>query len=108
MDRLRRCQPPVIGRLEADNVIFDPRTVLEDQDQELIAAIRIVTRKLLKRIFHDMKTDLDALMQEKDLDAILITGPAQHNPAMVYMTGGGHVSSADLIKRRGHAARAVL
>ena len=49
-----------------------------------------------------MKTDLDALMLEKDLDAILITGPAQHNPAMVYMTGGGHVSSADLIKRRGH------
>ncbi len=41
MDRLRRCQPPVIGRLDADNVIFDPRTVLEDQDQELIAAISI-------------------------------------------------------------------
>ncbi len=48
-----------------------------------------------------MKTDLDRLMQENNLDAILITGPAQHNPAMVYMTGGGHVSSADLIKRRG-------
>ena len=55
-----------------------------------------------------MKTDLDALMQENDLDAILITGPAQHNPAMVYMTGGGHVSNADLIKRRGQAAGAVL
>jgi Xaa-Pro aminopeptidase len=50
-----------------------------------------------------MKTDLDILMLERDLDAILITGPAQHNPAMVYMTGGGHVSSADLIKRRGQA-----
>jgi Xaa-Pro aminopeptidase len=50
-----------------------------------------------------MKTDLDALMQETDLDAILITGPALHNPAMVYMTGGGHVSSADLIKKRGEA-----
>ncbi len=49
-----------------------------------------------------MKTDLDALMQENNLDTILITGPAQHNPAMVYMTGGGHVSSADLIKKRGH------
>ena len=48
-----------------------------------------------------MKTDLDALMLEKGLDAILITGPAQHNPGMVYMTGGGHVSSADLIKKRG-------
>jgi Xaa-Pro aminopeptidase len=50
-----------------------------------------------------MKSDLDTLMQEKDLDAILITGATQHNPAMVYMTGGGHVSSADLIKRRGQA-----
>jgi Xaa-Pro aminopeptidase len=50
-----------------------------------------------------MKTDLDRLMLERDLDAILITGPAQHNPAMVYMTGGGHVSNADLIKKRGEA-----
>jgi Xaa-Pro aminopeptidase len=45
-----------------------------------------------------MKTDLDALMQEKNLDALLVTGPAQHNPAMVYMTGGGHLTTADLIK----------
>lgn len=43
-----------------------------------------------------MKNNLDVLMQENDLEAILITGPAQHNPAMVYMTGGGHVSYADL------------
>jgi len=50
-----------------------------------------------------MKNDLDRLMLERDLDAILISGPAQHNPAMVYMTGGGHVSSADLIKKRGEA-----
>jgi Xaa-Pro aminopeptidase len=50
-----------------------------------------------------MKNNLDVLMQEKDLEAILITGPAQHNPAMVYMTGGGHVSYADLIKKRGEA-----
>ena len=38
--RLRQYQPAVIGRLEADKVIFDPRTVLEGQDQELLAAIR--------------------------------------------------------------------
>jgi Xaa-Pro aminopeptidase len=48
-----------------------------------------------------MKTDLDRLMQERDLDAILVTGPAQHNPAMHYLTGGGHMTSADLIKPRG-------
>jgi L-seryl-tRNA(Ser) seleniumtransferase len=40
MTRLRQCQPALIGRLEADKVIFDPRTVLEDQDHELLAAIR--------------------------------------------------------------------
>jgi len=47
-----------------------------------------------------MKTDLDALMQSHDLDALLVTGPAQHNPPMVYLTGGGHLTSADLIKKR--------
>jgi Xaa-Pro aminopeptidase len=51
-----------------------------------------------------MKTDLDELMQANDLDAFLITGPAQHNPAMVYMTGGGHLTNADLIKKRGEGA----
>jgi Xaa-Pro aminopeptidase len=48
-----------------------------------------------------MKTDLDNLMAAQNLDAILITGPAQHNPAMVYMTGGAHLTGADLIKKRG-------
>jgi Xaa-Pro aminopeptidase len=51
-----------------------------------------------------MKTDLDALMQSNDLDALLVTGPAQHNPSMVYMTGGGHLTNADLIKKRGEQA----
>ncbi len=51
-----------------------------------------------------MKTDLDRLMEEKDLDAILVVGPAQHNPAMVYLTGGGNFSSADLIKKRNEPA----
>jgi Xaa-Pro aminopeptidase len=51
-----------------------------------------------------MKTDLDSLMQANQLDAILITGPGQHNPAMVYLTGGGHLTNADLIKVRGKDA----
>jgi Xaa-Pro aminopeptidase len=51
-----------------------------------------------------MKTDLDRLMQENNIDAILVTGSAQHNPAMVYLTGGGHMTSADLIKPRGRDA----
>ncbi len=48
-----------------------------------------------------MKSDLDRLMKKHNLDAILITGPAKHNPAMYYMTGGGHMTSAELIKPRG-------
>ncbi len=48
-----------------------------------------------------MKSDLDDLMQASNLDAILVTGPGQHNPPMVYLTGGGHLTRADLIKKRG-------
>ncbi len=51
-----------------------------------------------------MKSNLDVLMMEKGLDAILITGPGQHNPAMVYMTGVGNITNADLIKKRGEEA----
>lgn len=49
-----------------------------------------------------MKTDLDALMRDQNIDALLVTGPGQHNPAMYYFTGGGHLTSAILIKLRGH------
>jgi Xaa-Pro aminopeptidase len=48
-----------------------------------------------------MKTDLDALMHVHNLDALLVTGSGMHNPAMVYLTGGGHLTGADLIKKRG-------
>ena len=48
-----------------------------------------------------MKSDIDDLMDKHDLDAILVTGPAQHNPAMYYFTGGVHLSIAELIKKRG-------
>jgi len=48
-----------------------------------------------------MKSDLDALMQARNLDALLIFGDAEHNPAMYYFVGGGHVSGALLIKKVG-------
>ncbi len=51
-----------------------------------------------------MKNELDALMQTNDLEAIIVVGPGQHNPAMVYMTGGGHLTNADLLKKRGESA----
>ena len=49
-----------------------------------------------------MKADLDLLMQSSGIDALLVTGPSLHNPAMVYFTGLAHVSQADLVKRRSH------
>ena len=51
-----------------------------------------------------MKSELDALMQTRNLDAIIVFGNAEHNPPMTYLTGGGHVSHATLIKRRGELA----
>jgi Xaa-Pro aminopeptidase len=47
-----------------------------------------------------MKSDLDQLMEKHNLDAILITGPAQHNPPMGYLTGTIHMTGGDLIKKR--------
>jgi Xaa-Pro aminopeptidase len=47
-----------------------------------------------------MKSELDTLMQARNLDAILVIGNADHNPPMYYLTGGGHISQATLIKKR--------
>lgn len=47
-----------------------------------------------------MKSDLDSLMENCEIDALLITGPAQHNPPMYFFTGGVHLTHADLIKKR--------
>ncbi len=51
-----------------------------------------------------MKTDIDQLMHERNLDALLVVGPGQHNPPMVYLTGGAHLTQALLVKPRGEPA----
>ncbi len=51
-----------------------------------------------------MKSDFDVLMQSKKLDAVLVLGNAENNPPMTYLTGGGHVSAATLIKKCGEPA----
>ena len=38
------------------------------------------------------------------MDALLVLGSGQHNPPMVYLTGGAHFSKAVLVKKRGHEA----
>ncbi|MBI5877241.1 MAG: L-seryl-tRNA(Sec) selenium transferase [Chloroflexi bacterium] len=42
---LRRAWPPVVARVEHDQVLFDPRTVLPEQDAALIAGIRAAQMK---------------------------------------------------------------
>jgi Xaa-Pro aminopeptidase len=48
-----------------------------------------------------MKKDLDALMQAHDIDTLFVVGAGDHNPPMVYLTGGAHLTEAELIKKRG-------
>jgi len=38
--RLRRANPPLLGRIEAGQLLIDPRTVLASQDSLVVAAIR--------------------------------------------------------------------
>jgi len=38
--RLRTGHPPVVGRIEAEALLLDPRTVLPHQDRELVEAVR--------------------------------------------------------------------
>jgi L-seryl-tRNA(Ser) seleniumtransferase len=42
--RLRRTDPPVVGRIEDDRLLLDPRTVLPDEDAALLAALRDATQ----------------------------------------------------------------
>ena len=51
-----------------------------------------------------MKTDIDRLMKEADLDALLVLGPSAHNAPMVYFTGLAHLSEGYLLKMRGRKA----
>jgi Xaa-Pro aminopeptidase len=51
-----------------------------------------------------MKSDIDAIMQSRNMEAIVVFGNVEHNPPMYYLTGGGHVNHAVLIKKRGGEA----
>lgn len=51
-----------------------------------------------------MKRDIDRWMQEEEVDVLLVTGAGFDNPAMVYLTGGAHLTDADLFKKRGEPA----
>ena len=48
-----------------------------------------------------MKRDLDHLMEERGLDAALISGAVHGNPAMYYMTNGAGLTGGYVLKKRG-------
>ena len=50
-----------------------------------------------------MKQDLDRLMEERGLDAMVVRGRTHGNPAMVYMTNGAGLTGGYVIKKRGEA-----
>ena len=43
--RLREANPPVIGRIQNDRVVLDPRTVLPDQDPVLIEILKDILKR---------------------------------------------------------------
>lgn len=47
-----------------------------------------------------MKTDLDRLMAERNIDAAVIMGPLAGNPTLYYMVNGARISSGTVIKKR--------
>lgn len=54
-----------------------------------------------------MKNQIANFMAAERVDALLVKGDAFHNPAMVYLTGGGHVTNADLIQSQNGLATLV-
>jgi L-seryl-tRNA(Ser) seleniumtransferase len=40
MAQLRRVRPAIIARLQADRVLLDPRTVLPEQEDDLLAGVK--------------------------------------------------------------------
>ncbi|MGC9356787.1 MAG: M24 family metallopeptidase [Anaerolineae bacterium] len=48
-----------------------------------------------------MKSDLDHLMESRQLDAIVVSGHVEGNPPLYYLTNGASLNWAYVIKRRG-------
>ena len=40
LKKLRESNPPIVARVEADRVVLDPRTVLEEQDEKTVSVLR--------------------------------------------------------------------
>lgn len=57
-----------------------------------------------ERIHRIMKSDIDRLMAERDMDAFIVVGDSDGNPVMNYLTGGARLEKALIVKKRDQAA----
>ncbi|MBN2004867.1 MAG: aminopeptidase P family protein [Anaerolineae bacterium] len=55
-----------------------------------------------------MKSDLDALMQARNLDAILVSGKLLGNPPLIYVLQGARLTQALFIKKRGEIPQLIV
>ena len=54
-----------------------------------------------------MKSDLDRLMAERELDALFVSGGTRDNPAMHYLANGAKVGEYTLLIKK-HTEKPVL
>jgi Xaa-Pro aminopeptidase len=47
-----------------------------------------------------VKSDINRLMREADLDGLLVMGAGQHNPFLTYLVGRAHLTDAVVVKKR--------
>jgi Xaa-Pro aminopeptidase len=55
-----------------------------------------------------MKADLDRLMEQRGLDAIVVTGGEQYSDVADYMSNGAHTSGGYILKKRGETPLLVV
>lgn len=55
-----------------------------------------------------MKSDIDRLMAERGLQAIVVTGDAEYNPPRDYLTNGAHITGGWVVKRRGEPITLIV
>ncbi|MBN2393004.1 MAG: aminopeptidase P family protein [Anaerolineae bacterium] len=54
-----------------------------------------------------MQRDLDTLMADRDLDAIVVSGKVKGNPPLIYLINGARVTQALLVKKRGETPHLI-
>ena len=55
-----------------------------------------------------MKSDIDALMQKRDLDALMVLGGEGYNVVRDYMSNGAHITGGIIVKKQGEQHRLIV